>query len=261
MFWPEEVSVGEVVYPPGGRLGPRLQRNLQLVIVHTGHMNVWIDDQHYHAPPASITILFPSHEERFAFAEDSETWHSWLHVYASDIPAALMQRLEALPRVLPLSPMMNNLMRLALTLRESLIPTLPETMNSLALLMLWQFVGEGELQQTGERIVRSHLAVEHAKAYIQNHMTDSLTLSQIAQAVAVTPAHLIRLFRSDLKTTPMNYVWEKRVTLGVELLERTGLPVGVIAERCGFRTSYHFSRRVRQITGLSPSEIRKRSWS
>jgi hypothetical protein len=43
-FWPEEVSVGGVTYQPGGAFGPRLQRNLQLIILHCGQMTVWIDD-------------------------------------------------------------------------------------------------------------------------------------------------------------------------------------------------------------------------
>jgi AraC-like DNA-binding protein len=55
-------------------------------------------------------------------------------------------------------------------------------------------------------------------------------------------------------------VWSRRVDAGVELLAGTGLPVGVIAERCGFRTSFHFSRRVRRATGLAPTELRRRAW-
>ncbi len=42
-FWPEKVSVGEVVYLPGGTFGPRQQRNLQLVMDRSGHLTIWID--------------------------------------------------------------------------------------------------------------------------------------------------------------------------------------------------------------------------
>jgi quercetin dioxygenase-like cupin family protein len=42
-LWPSDVSVGEVVYPPGGRLGPRWQRDVQLVLVHEGTMSVTVD--------------------------------------------------------------------------------------------------------------------------------------------------------------------------------------------------------------------------
>ena len=84
--------------------------------------------------------------------------------------------------------------------------------------------------------------------------------SAVSTAAAVSPAHLIRLFRAQLNTTPMNYLWERRVAMGIELLLQTGLGVGEIANRCGFQTSQHFSRRVRQATGLTPLEVREQSW-
>ncbi|MBO0781157.1 MAG: AraC family transcriptional regulator, partial [Ktedonobacteraceae bacterium] len=42
--------------------------------------------------------------------------------------------------------------------------------------------------------------------------------------------------------------------------EQTGLSVGVVAERCGFQSRYHFSRRIRQAVGYTPLEVRQRSW-
>jgi AraC-like DNA-binding protein len=56
-------------------------------------------------------------------------------------------------------------------------------------------------------------------------------------------------------------VWSRRVDAGVELLTGTGLPVGAIAERCGFQTSFHFARRVRRATGATPTEVRRRAWA
>jgi AraC-like DNA-binding protein len=47
---PVAVSAGEVVYPPGGRLGPRWQRDVQLVLVHSGSARIAIDD----GPPAFL---------------------------------------------------------------------------------------------------------------------------------------------------------------------------------------------------------------
>jgi len=47
----------------------------------------------------------------------------------------------------------------------------------------------------------------------------------------------------------------------VDLLANTGLPVGEVARRSGFRSVYHFSRRVKQATGMAPTELRRRGWS
>ncbi len=71
-LWPEEVSVGEVTYPAGGVFGPRLQRNLQLIMLHSGHMIVWIDDVPHTAPADTVCVLFPGHREYFTLAEECE---------------------------------------------------------------------------------------------------------------------------------------------------------------------------------------------
>jgi AraC family transcriptional regulator of arabinose operon len=88
-----------------------------------------------------------------------------------------------------------------------------------------------------------------------------VNLETVAAAVHVTPAHLVRRFRAELDITPMAYLWQRRVAIGVDLLTNTGLPVGEIARRSGFRSVYHFSRRVKQETGLAPTEVRRRGWS
>src|SRR5207244_5180454 len=96
-LWPEEVSVGEVIYPPGGAFGPRLQRNLQLIILHSGQMTVWIDDVPHTALAETVCMLFPGHKEYYAFAEESETWHSWLHFFLPRLPETLVARMARLP--------------------------------------------------------------------------------------------------------------------------------------------------------------------
>jgi len=258
-FWPDEARVGEVVYPPAGTFGPRLQRNLQLILIHSGHMTVWIDGEPHTAPMNTVCVLFPGHEERFAFAEECETWHSWLHIFLPRPPEALLTRLAQLPWPLPLSSSMTDLMYEALLLRNSPLSTAAPLRKALAVQMIWRYIGEGELHMAGTTVPLD-TAIEQARQFISAHLSEPLTLSMIAEAAAVSPPHLVRLFRSQLHTTPMAYLWERRVAMGIELLRQTGLGVGEIAQRCGFLTSHHFSRRVRLATGLAPLEVRQQAW-
>jgi AraC-like DNA-binding protein len=257
-LWPEKVGVGEVVYPPGGTFGPRLQRNLQLIMIHTGHMTVWIDGTLYTAPTNTVSVLFPGHQEYFAFAEECETRHSWLHVFLPQFPEAFLARLARLPWHLPLSPAITDLIHEALALKDSPLSTAATLRKALAVQIIWRYIGEGELLMTGATTPVDP-AVENARRFIQVHLGEPLTLDMIARAAAVSPAHLIRLFRRQLNTTPMAFLWERRVAMGIELLRQTGLGVGEIAIRCGFRTSYHFSRRVRQAAGITPLEVRQQA--
>jgi AraC family transcriptional regulator of arabinose operon len=257
MLWPVDVWVGDVVYPPGGALGPRVQPTVELVLLHSGEMAVWVDDVRRDAPAGTVCILFPGHVERFAFAAHTQTRHSFVHIDISALPAELER---TLPWKLPLSPRMNDLMQQALALRQSSLSTRQTMLKALGTLMLWCYIGEAEGEQVGSAAQALHPAVERARQYIRSHLHEPLTLDAIANAAVVSPSHLIRLFQTQLNTTPVAYVWEERVVQGVELLENTGLPVGIIAEQCGFQTSDHFSRRVRAATGLAPLDVRKRAW-
>jgi AraC family transcriptional regulator of arabinose operon len=150
-------------------------------------------------------------------------------------------------------------MREALATQVMPFPTTPELLKSLALQMLWRYIGEGE-QRSAHALQPYSPAVDGAVHFIQTHLQEPLTLAGIAEAVAMSPPHLIRLFRLHLHTTPMHYLWQRRIARGIALLEQTGLSVGAIAEQCGFQSRYHFSRRVRQELGYAPLEVRQRSW-
>lgn len=260
VLWPEVVQIGDVLYPPGGTFGPRAQIYLQLVMIHSGEMVVWVDGARRYAPAGTVSVLFPGHEERFAFAQATETWHSYIHILLPGLPNALEARLQRLPWPLPLSQAMNDLIFSGLALRSATFSTSGALLKALAVQMIWRYIGEGEQLLDGAASAPAHPAIERARQFIHTRLGEPLTLETVAQAAAVSPSHLIRLFQSEMQTTPMAYLWEKRVAMGIELLENTGLAVGMIAERCGFQTSYHFSRRVRQMTGLSPLDVRRRAW-
>ena len=143
-LWPQEVSVGEVIYPPGGTLGPRYQKTLQLVLLYSGHMCLWVDGTMREAASRSVCILLPEHEEYFAFDTRSETHHSWVHIALQTFSPELLARLQRLIWPLPLSPVMMQFMREALMLQTLPFPTSQEMLKALALLMLWRYIGEGE---------------------------------------------------------------------------------------------------------------------
>jgi len=103
--------------------------------------------------------------------------------------------------------------------------------------------------------------VEAARRHADAHLADpDLDLRALAAAAHVTPAHLVRRFRAELGTTPIAYLWQRRVAAGIDLLTQTGLPVGDVAGRTGFKSVYHFSRRVKAQAGVPPTAIRSARW-
>jgi AraC-like DNA-binding protein len=251
-------SAGEVTYPPGGRLGPRWQRDVQLVLVHSGSARVLVDDEdELLLRPGTVGLLLPGHRERFEFAAGAATRHSWVQARLREPAVGLVDRLAALPRSLAASTPLTELVREAAEVSRTPLSTAEPLLAALAAAAVWRYVGDAE---SGG--VDPADAVERARRFLHVRLADpELDLGRVAEAAHVTPAHLVRRFRAELGVTPIAYLWQRRVATGVDLLTSTGLAVGEIARRCGFRSVYHFSRRVKTHTGLAPTEIRRCGWS
>lgn len=255
------VQAGVIVYPPRGSFGPRIQRDYQLVMLHSGSMTVEIDGQPRTLEPGQVALLKPGHREYFRFARDTPSRHSWLALHQPRLSPAQMAALDDAPFRIPLSRPMSLVLDAALAVRRD--PDLPASpvLTGLVTAALALYTEEARRQGTASERAREHPAVSAVRELVRLRLAEPIRLREMAEAAHVAPEHLVRLFQRDLGTTPMRYLWAERVREGAYLLEHTGLSVGEIADRTGFRTSNHFSRLIRASTGRSPSQLRRSSWT
>ncbi|SDM86197.1 AraC family transcriptional regulator, arabinose operon regulatory protein [Paenibacillus sp. yr247] len=252
----DTATVGTIVYPPGGRYGPRIQQDIQLVLLHTGSMEVAIDGVVFRLEPGNVALLKPGHIEHFAFADNQDSWHRWVAVRVQPLSVDDVKALEQLPFSIPISEHLNRITDLMLTIRSEHADT-GTVMRSLGHTAIQLFISELSKAQLQKDI---HPSVLRAKSYIHQAFKEEIGLTMIAAKTGVSDEHLVRLFRKYEHTTPIKYVWHYRVLRAIELLTHTGLSISEIAQRSGFKTSYHFARMVKQQTGKTPSEIRASSW-
>jgi AraC family transcriptional regulator of arabinose operon len=254
--WPE-VTFGDVWYPPGGECGPRTQADYQLLIILLGEARVWVDGRAQDIPPGAVALLLPGHAERFRFSVRHPTHHTWCSVTPDTVPSAQRRRLDPLPAVLPQSRAFESLMQAAFNVASWREPEGRRMLRNLGLALLDEYV-----RMAREGADDRHRDTPHGRArhWLDQHLAEPDALAGAALAAAVTPQHLIRLFRAHYDTTPGRYLWRQRVERGASLLTASGLSVAEIADRCGFKNPFHFSRLLRQWQGLSPRQLRQRAW-
>ncbi|WP_320784874.1 helix-turn-helix domain-containing protein [Streptomyces sp. CRN 30] len=95
-------------------------------------------------------------------------------------------------------------------------------------------------------------------AWAQARLGEPLTVADLADRAAVSPATLHRRFRAQLGTTPLAWLTTERVTLACRLIERGEDRLDVVAARSGLGTAANLRARLRRQTGLSPSAYRRR---
>jgi len=103
---------------------------------------------------------------------------------------------------------------------------------------------------------RANGYVKKAVTFIENNLSRRVTLSEVAQATAVTPNYLTSLLRQETGQTFVELVTELRIIKASDLLTYSSLNVSQVAEAVGFEDADYFSRRFRKIVGCSPGRFR-----
>jgi AraC-like DNA-binding protein len=245
---------GDVIYAPGGECGPRIQHDYQLVIVHLGSADVSFDEQRCVIPPGSVALMLPGRREHFRFSRRHSTHHSWCAVHPHRVPRPLRKRLAGLAPVLPQSQTFKYLMKAGFSIRTRRTQEGRHMLGVLGLALLEEYI---RMAQTGADETNRGSPCERARNYLEEHCAEEDCLKVASRSAGVTPQHLIRLFRATYQQTPGRYLWQLRVERGADLLAATGLTVSEIADRCGFKNPFHFSRLLRKMQGLSPRQLRQ----
>jgi AraC family transcriptional regulator len=98
--------------------------------------------------------------------------------------------------------------------------------------------------------------VNRAKDLIHGHFVEQITNETIATEVGVHPAHLARGFRTHLHCTVGDYVRKLRVEFASREILSTNKTLTQIAQEAGFYDQSHFSRRFKELIGITPSQYR-----
>jgi AraC-like DNA-binding protein len=100
--------------------------------------------------------------------------------------------------------------------------------------------------------------VRRIQQYVNAHLDSALNVDELAASVGLSASYFSRAFARSVGSTPHDYVIRRRVLRAQQLLAETDLGLAQIAVTTGFSDQSHFSRRFRQLAGLSPKAFRER---
>ena len=98
--------------------------------------------------------------------------------------------------------------------------------------------------------------ISRAVKYIDENVTQKITLDDIAEAVHISKYYLSRLFKQEMGMPPMAYVSTTKLNAAKTLLKTTKLSVVDIAYKLGYTSSASFINIFTQHVGMSPSQFR-----
>jgi AraC-like DNA-binding protein len=250
--------IGQVVYEPGGTCGPRIQKDYELIIMHSGACLFKTDAEKNDFKLDTVSFLPPGQREFFSFSKTSETHHSWCTITPSAMPEHFKTLLKKRILNVPCTDTFKQLLTTAFQVRQPLSPHGELLVDILAQSLFAEFLNMASDKTTSSKQTD---IIAKAIRYMDNHYSESDCLAKSHIAAGASRSTLINRFKKEMKTTPDKFLWKIRTERGIAMLVETGLTAAEIAYQCGFKTPFHFSRMTTLHNGASPRTLSNLAWS
>lgn len=101
-------------------------------------------------------------------------------------------------------------------------------------------------------------ALRRGRDYMDRCFAEPLDMRTVAAKAGYSQYHFVRAFRSAYGEPPGRYLCRRRIERAQELLRSVNLTVTEVCHEVGFTSLGSFSSRFTELTGVSPSQYRRR---
>lgn len=247
-------------------VGPHAHNGAEIYLTMTALPDVLLNDQVF-AVPADTLILIPPFCVHQLYHETDVVYEryvlnmqdAWLKNVFFDLSGSIPGLFQdTAPILLPLTCEQKN--ELADKFRKLLSHsriTEPSALASFFLLL-------DEIMKLARQHARIHPSLPASPSqkkvnaiisYIQEHVKDNPTISDLAEHFYLHPDYLARLFKQHAHVSIGRYLTLQRITTAQEML-RAGKTVAEVSEELGFSSYAYFFKTFQKIAGISPSKYR-----
>ncbi|NOV01764.1 response regulator transcription factor [Paenibacillus planticolens] len=227
---------------------------------------VFAEDVKWHSPheplrkqiydEQKLVSLFKGRKKKLFFMEIESMLQSWemSGMTQNAIEDCLYQILYACSKSIVGKPPTDSDLKLELDEVISISNDYPSLLRNTSFLFENVFL-QIEHTEPSPKIVKD--IMEQVDAYFQRHMSDEISVNDIADRVNLNLSYLSREFKKYKGITPIEYLTQLRIDKAKQLLaDESNLKFKDIAPLVGFSNQYYFSRVFKFITGITPTEYK-----
>lgn len=97
--------------------------------------------------------------------------------------------------------------------------------------------------------------ITNVQKYIQNHVSEKLSLNEVAGVFGLSPNYLSILFKKNCQTGFSEYIAQAKINRAKSLLLEQDMKIYEVADQLGFESAFYFSKVFKKVTGQSPREF------
>ncbi len=114
------------------------------------------------------------------------------------------------------------------------------------------------LSYMNQHCIQLDKVVYDAIDYMTSHSGEDFHIGDVAAACSTSESTLYHLFQKQLGQTPVSYLNAVKVNRAMQYLERGDLSVSEVCRMVNFHSDHYFRRVFQSITGMTPSDYRKK---
>ena len=99
--------------------------------------------------------------------------------------------------------------------------------------------------------------VQKVHVYVQEHLSEKITVSEIARACGLNASYLNTCFREQTGECVSAFVRRMKISRAAELLRGRDRSLAEICAMLGYFDQSHFSRAFKAVTGVTPGKYRE----
>ncbi len=154
----------------------------------------------------------------------------------------------------------GKIAELMLEIKKEFVEQKPEyslTVKSILNMILISLIRDFDYTNKSTPLSRGRLhSIRKVIAYIDNNLSEDLSLKVLSDIAGVTPNYFSALFHSVSGITLWEYINSKRIDKAIRLISENEKSMLEIASECGFNNTANFNKIFRKQTGMTPSKYR-----
>ncbi|WP_312889819.1 helix-turn-helix domain-containing protein [Pelorhabdus rhamnosifermentans] len=113
--------------------------------------------------------------------------------------------------------------------------------------------------ELSNKLTVTNSIVMEAIEFIHAHYMENITLNEISAKLNVSHSYLSQIVKKELGISIIKYIIAYRIENAKTFLSSSNEPIYTIAAKVGFFEERHFSKTFKKITGLTPTQYKKKN--
>lgn len=212
--------------------------------------------KNYQIRQGDIVILEPHVPHRYGAKKDDPWTIIWVHFHGDGIPGLMtlfkkfgINNIFHLENYQSIAEELNNILLL-----------LTDHYNSLDIhkaCSILQMVLLRMIETYAHKSSDDNRYMQEAIRFMKENVYNNIDLQTISQHLGISTYHTIRIFKTSLMTTPMQYYNMMRINEAGRLLLSSDLTVIEISRKMNYSSQFHFSQQFKNKMGVSPITYKK----